>query len=344
MLTYITRRLLLLPVVLMGVTLLIFGFTQFISPYQRLFCYLPSNPSRITQSQIEPLLEKYHLTDPLPVQYFSWLKQVAHGNLGWSQTTHQSVWKTLISRFPATAELALYAIIPTVIFGLYLGIISALHRNDPIDHLTRALAIGGYGLPSFVLGLVFLAIFYGWLDWFPAGRLSTWASVVVQSTGFRSYTGLNTVDALLNGNLKVFFDAVRHLILPVITLAVLNWALTLRVMRSSMLETLREDYVATARAKGLKEREVILKHVARNALLPVVTLAVLNIVFLFNGVVVIETVFNYKGVGLWAANAALQLDVPAIIAVTLFAAILVLFGNLAVDLLYAALDPTVRYN
>jgi len=334
----------LLPIILLGITFLIFAFMQAVNPYQRLFCFLPTNPSRLTKQQVELLMDKYHLRDPLMVQYISWLNQVLHGNLGWSQASHESVGKTIVKRFPVSAEIALYSFLPMIAIGIYLGIISSVNHNRAIDHFTRLAAITGWAFPTFVLGLTLLAIFYGASGLLPPGRLSTWASLIVHSEQFKTYTGLVTIDALLNGEWRVFLDGLRHLILPVLCLSVIEWALTLRVMRSSMLEVLRQDYITTARAKGLTERTVIMKHAVRNALLPTVTIAGQDLVFLFNGNVVVEVIFNYPGLGQWAADAALQLDVPAIIGFTIFAAVCVLIGNLVVDLLYAILDPRVKYD
>lgn len=333
-----------LPIVLLGVTFLIFLFLQGINPYQRLFCFLPTNPSRLTKQQVELLIDKYHLRDPVFVQYIGWLNQVLHGNLGWSQTSHESVAKTIAKRFPVTAEIALYSFLPMIAIGIYLGIVSSVHHNRPIDHFTRLMAIAGWAFPTFVLALTLLAIFYGWLGLFAPGRLSTWASLIVHSEQFRTYTGLVTIDALLNGEWEVFLDALRHLFLPVLSLSIIQWALPLRVMRSSMLEVLRQDFINTARAKGLTERRVVMKHAVRNALLPTITIAGQDLVFLFSGDVVVEVIFNFPGLGQWAADAALQLDVPAIVGFTLFAATTVLIGNLIVDLMYAILDPRVRYD
>jgi peptide/nickel transport system permease protein len=187
-----------------------------------------------------------------------------------------------------------------------------------------------------------LMVFYAKLDWFPAGRLSQWASQVVSSGAYHQYTGLNTVDSLLNLRFDVFIDALRHLVLPALTLSYLNWALILRVTRSSMLETLRQDYVTTARAKGLKENVVIDRHAKPNALIPVTTIGGLTLITLLNGVVITETIFNYRGMGWFFADAALHLDVIAVLGFSMFNAIILVIGNLVVDVLYAYLDPRVR--
>ena len=191
-------------------------------------------------------------------------------------------------------------------------------------------------------GLLILMIFYGVLRWLPPGRLSVWADDIVFSGSFHRYTGFNTIDTLLNGQWKIFWDAIRHLIGPVVTLAYLSWAFLLRLTRSSMLEVLNTDYVRTARAKGLPERMVIKRHVRRNALIPVVTVAGLMIIGLLGGAMIVETVFDYKGLGLLTVTAAQRLDYTCLLGVTMFSTALLVLANLVVDVLYAYIDPRVR--
>ena len=231
---------------------------------------------------------------------------------------------------------------PIILVGVQLGVISAVHQNKAIDQTTRVVSIVGWSFPTFVFGLLMLMIFYAKLDWFPAGRLSEWASRVVESGSFNSYTGMNTIDGLLNARPDITVDAARHLVLPAITLAYLGWALILRVTRSSMLETLRQDYVTTARAKGLPESAVINRHARPNAMIPVITIGGLTLITLLNGVVITETIFNYRGMGWFFADAALHLDVVAVLGFTMFNAVILVIGNLVVDILYGVVDPRVR--
>ena len=196
--------------------------------------------------------------------------------------------------------------------------------------------------PPLYLGLLVLMIFYANLQWFPPGRLSTGMNTVVSAESFKSYTTLLTIDSLLNGRFDVFIDALRHMILPILTLSYLSWATFLRVTRSSMLETLRKEYVTTARAKGLPERDVIYKHARPNAMIPVITLAGFTVVGLMGGVVITETVFDYPGIGKAAAEAAQQLDVVTVLGFALFNGLILIVANLVVDILYAVIDPRVR--
>jgi peptide/nickel transport system permease protein len=341
--TYILRRLLMLPVVLIGVTLLIFMLLQLLSPFSRLAMFI-TDPNQLKQGpeQLQEMVEALGLDDPAPVQYWRWLKQVVGGDLGWSESARQPVVSALKSRLPGTLELALLAVIPVIFGGIWLGKLTAVYQNRPFDHIGRVVAIVGWSFPTFVFGLLAIMIFYGVLGWFPPGRISIGALRIVTSDAFTSYTGMYTIDGILNGEWYVVGDALRHLIMPVVTLAYLSWALIMRVMRSSMLEAMRQDYVTTARAKGLTEKVVVNKHARRNALLPVTTIAGTMFAGLMGGVVITETVFNRPGLGRFAASAATQLDIPSVLGFALFNGILFVVMNLIVDVLYAYFDPRVR--
>ncbi len=353
MTAYIVRRLLLIPVLLFGVTIIIFGMLSFLGPDERSALYVhdvPKNPQALNG-----IIKRYGLDQPIYVQYWSWLvgrmdpetNQLAggvlRGDFGYSRTEGQPVVDLIKSRFPATAELALWSILPIVVVGIWLGIQAAVHQNTLIDQAARVFSIVGYSFPTFVFGLLVLMIFYAKLRWFPPGRLSDWAQAVVSNPAlFHQYTDLNTLDALLNLRPDIFLDALRHLILPVITLSYINWALFLRITRSSMLETMRQEYVITAHAKGLSERIVINQHARPNALIPVATVAGLQVATLLGGVVITETVFNYPGIGSAAAAAAEQLDVVAVLGFALFNGFILVVLNLLVDVVYAYIDPRVR--
>ena len=343
MITYIIRRLLLLPIVLVGVSILIFALLQLMSPFSRLAAYV-TNPDQLKEGreQLETMVEELGLDDPLWVQYGRWSGEVLRGNLGWSESARRPVLEAILDLFPASAELALYAALPVILLGIWLGKISAVRQDTLIDHSTRVATLIGWSVPTFVFGIILLMVFYGILGWFPPGRLGLTASRIVYSEAFTSYTGMHTIDAILNGNLAVLGDALRHLVLPVFTLASLSWAMLMRLMRSSMLETLRQDYIVTARSKGLPESVVINKHAQRNALLPVTTVAGLMIAGLLNGVVVTEMIFNYRGLGQFAAEAAVSLDTASIVGFSLFNGVLLVLTNLVVDVLYASFDPRVR--
>jgi len=352
MFRYIVRRLLIMPVLLIGVTVLIFLMLSMLTPYERASLYVSDIPKR--QGAIESIIEKYGLDDPIPVQYWHWMVGqkdsntgeieggVLRGDLGWSKVGKSSVTDVIARRLPATAELALWAALPLIGLSIWMGIQAAVHHNKLIVQILRVIAITGWSIPTFVFGLLVLMVFYARLGWFPPERLSDWASRIVQSDQFIRYTQMNSFDALLNLRFDIFLDTVRHLILPVVTLSVVSWAFLLRVTRSSMLDTLRQDYMTTARAKGLAEGVVVRRHAVPNALIPVITVGGLTLIGLFNGVVITETVFNYPGMGSFLAQAALSLDVVSVLGVTLFSSFILVFGNLVVDVLYGVVDPRIR--
>jgi peptide/nickel transport system permease protein len=352
MFAYIIRRLLILPILITGISMIIFLMLSLLSPYERASLYIQDISKR--PGAIDSIIEKYGLNDPIYLQYWYWLVGrtdkatgeinggVLRGDLGFSKVGKGSVMEVVGRRLPPTIELALWSAVPMIGIGIWLGVVSAIHHNRLLDQILRVFSIVGYSIPVFVFGLVVLMLFYAELGWFPPGRLSDWAAQVVQSNAFIRYTQMNTVDALLNLRFDVFEDALKHIVLPVLTLAYLNWAYLLRVTRSSMLDTLRQDYMTTARAKGLSERVVIWRHAMPNGLIPVITISGLILIGLLNGVVITETVFNYPGMGSFLAQAALSLDVVSVLGITLVSSVILVGGNLLVDLLYGVVDPRIR--
>lgn len=340
---YILRRLALLPVVLLALSLMIFSLQLLLTPTQRLAAYV-SGPEALKggAAEVADLIAKYGLDDPFPVQYGRWLGLVVRGDLGWSETARQPVSDALLSLFPATLELVGFSFILSFLLAIWLGTRAGAHHNRLPDHVIRLATILGWSFPTYVFGLVMLLVFYGALDWFPPGRLSQWALIDVGSAGFTRFTGINTLDALLNGNMAIFWDAVRHLVAPVVTLTFVSIASMTRVMRTSMLESLRQDYVRTARAKGVPRHLVVRKHARRNAMLPVITMAGMELAVMMGGVVITETIFDYHGLGQFAANAAAALDFPAVLGFGMYFALVLVLINLAVDLIYPLLDPRVR--
>ncbi|HKJ39677.1 MAG TPA: ABC transporter permease [Anaerolineales bacterium] len=352
MTTYIIRRLMLVPLLLFGVSLLIFGMLQFLGPDERASLYVRDDFK--SENQLNAVIKKYCLDCPIYKQYANWMVGtidsvsgereggILYGNFGWSKTSSQPVSELIKNRFPNTVDLALWSIGPIILIGIWLGVQAAVHHNGIIDQAARIFSIVGTSFPTFVFGLLVLMIFYANLQWFPPGRLDDAYNQVVRSDAFHSYTSLLTFDALLNGRFDIFLDALRHMFLPILTLSYLSWATILRVTRGSMLETLRQEYVTTARAKGLTERDVINKHARPNAMLPVVTLAGFTVVGLMGGVIITETVFNYPGIGAAAAAASVQLDVITVLGFAMFNGLILIVANLVVDVLYGFVDPRVR--
>jgi len=340
--TYIIRRLILLVPTLIGATLLIFAVTQLFDPVARATLYI-TNVQQFTPENVQSIIDQYGLNDPAYLQFGRWFSQVLRGNLGFSRTARQPVAQALVDRFPATAEIVVITAPIIILLGIWLGVKSAVNHDKIVDHLTRTLSIIGWSLPSFWLSIILISIFYVGLGWFPTGRLSQAAqSFVLTNPSFIRYTKLNIVDGILNGQLWISADAVRHLVLPVAVLTTIQIALIVRIMRSSMLEALNKGYIVAARAKGLTSKEVVNKHARKNALIPTITLSGLMVAGMLNGVVITETVYGINGIGLFAANSALSLDIAAVLGFTLFAGVIFVVANLIVDIMYAYLDPRIR--
>ncbi|NLW71882.1 MAG: ABC transporter permease [Chloroflexi bacterium] len=352
MTNYIIRRLLLVPVILFGVSVIIMGMLQLLGPIERSALYVKDFPKN--DRQVDGIIKKYALDRPFHEQYWRWLTGVKdpvtghreggvlYGDFGYSRSASQPVIDIIRTRFPNTVELALWTVVPMLSIGIWLGIKAAVYQNTWVDQLARMFSIVGTSFPTFVFGLLVLILFYAKLGWFMPGKMSDWANQVVRSPQFVNYTKLLTIDSLLNGRFDIFWDALRHMILPILTLSYINWATYVRVMRSSMLETLRMDYVTTARAKGLTEGVVINQHARPNAMLPIVTMAGMSVVGLLGGVIITETVFNYPGIGKATADAAANLDVVTTIGMAIFSGFILIISNLIVDVMYAVIDPRVR--
>ena len=339
MVNYIVRRLLMLPLVVLGVTFLLFFLTQRLSPEMRASLYV-KDPRQM--GALEEVIREYGLRDNVFKQYGRWLKNVAHGDLGYSPSANMPVSQAIKEYLPATIQLAFVTIVFVVFFGVWFGCGSAIHKDEWKDIVARLISVGGFSLPIFVLGLILLMIFYGQLGWFAPGGYSVQTDVLIHSGMFKTYTGFLLIDSLLNGNLRVFWDVLSHLVLPAVTLCIGSFALMVRVMRSSMLEELNKDYVRTARAKGLNKFQVVYKHAGKNAIIPVITLASIQFIRLLGGTVIVETIFDYPGIGRFGVIAAQQLDIAGILGFSLMVAVLFVLGNLLSDILYTAVDPRIK--
>jgi peptide/nickel transport system permease protein len=346
--SFIIRRLLVMPITLIGMSIMIFFMIMLLGPEMRSALYVRDIPKNA--AVMDGIILKYGLNDPIYIQYWRWLwgrtdpdtgqtaGGILRGDFGFARSASRPVSELVQLRFPATLELTLYSIIPIIFVGVWLGVLAAVNHNKWIDQLARVFSIIGYSFPVFVFGIIILMFLYGQLGWFPIGRISDWVKLV----NYREYTGLITVDAILNLRFDIWWDAIRHLVLPVITLSYTNLAVFLRITRSSMLETLRQEYVTTARAKGLPEKDVVNKHARPNALIPVATYGGITIAYLLGGVVITETIFNFPGMGSAAAEAAGRFDVVTVLAFTLITGMILISANLIVDVLYAMLDPRIR--
>jgi peptide/nickel transport system permease protein len=343
--SYIVRRLLLLILVIVGVTILIFMITMLFPPEIRAYLYIRS-PEQARPDSIPRIIAHYGLNDPFYIQYGRWMAELLQGDLGWSYSANQPVVEAIQSRWVFTFEIVMFAA-PIIIFvGIYLGVQSAIHRNGFIDHTFRVGSIVGWSLPSFWLGMILITIFSGQLHLVSIGPLSdnliTFIASSVKTGSWHYYTGVHVFDGLLNGHPEISLDALAHVILPVVVIVTIDVALLIRVMRSSMLEALGKAYITTAKAKGLSKNVVIYKHARRNALIPVATLSGMLVAGLLGGLVITETVFSFGGLGSWAAQAALRTDIPAVLGYAILTAVIFVIANLVVDIMYAYIDPRIR--
>ncbi len=280
---------------------------------------------------------EFGLDLPLWERYFVFLRDLLHGNLGVSITSHRPVLRDIADYAPATLELATLAFLLALLVGIPLGILAAVRRDSWIDQGARLVSLLGVSAPTFWLAFIVLAVFYGRLGWAPGpGRLDPISLAPENGTGFLLW------DYARGGDWDGFADAASHLVLPVIVLAAATLGLITRTTRASMLECLRQDYVRLGRAKGLREKAVVIGHVLPNAMIPIVTLGGLAYANLLTGAVMTETVFSWPGLGRYTFQSAATLDVPAILGITLVVAVVYLVINLLIDLSYALLDPRVR--
>jgi peptide/nickel transport system permease protein len=319
--------------VLLGVSIVVFFMVRAI----------PGDPAQImlgqqaTQEQVQQLRENLGLDKPIFVQYGLFLKDALRGDLGDSIVTGRPVTTELLTRLPATLELTAFAMLIAILVGIPVGVISAVRQYSLLDKTTSVLALTGISMPIFWLAMILVVIFGVNLELLPfPGRLDP-------TTGITAITGLVLVDSLLTLNFAGFWDGLLHLIMPALALATIPMAVIMRMTRSSMLEVMNEDYVRTARAKGVVPWRVVFKHALRNAMLPTITVIGLQTGLLMGGAIITETIFSWPGIGLYTYNSISSRDYASIQGVVLYAALLFVLVNLLVDILYAILDPRVRY-
>lgn len=334
MLKYIFKRLLLLIPVLLGVTVMVFTVMHLFT----------TDPAEIilgqhaTVEQKEELREELGFNRPLHEQYLEFLTGAIKGNFGESLITKTPVVEEISQRLPATLELAFAGLLFASILGVTMGVISAIKQNSIFDYISMSISLAGVSMPIFWLGLVFIVIFSLKLGWLPvAGRIQM---------GYEPahITGLYLLDSLISGDMEAFKSALSHIILPAIALGMYSAALIARMTRSTMLEVLGQDYIRTARAKGLFEKVVIGIHGLRNAMIPIVTVIGLQLGTLLGGAVLTETVFSWPGVGSYTVNSILKSDFTVVQGTVVYLALIFVLVNLIVDILYVYLDPRIKYD
>lgn len=332
---YIVRRLLNLIPVLFGITLLVFLFLHLI----------PGDPAivmlgdRATPDQVEALRERMGLNEPLPLQYLAFLGNLVRFDLGSSIFTGVPIIREILIRWPATFELSVAAMLIALVLGIPAGVLAAVRKNSWLDNLTMSGSLIGVSMPVYWLGLLLVYLFAVNLQWLPpSGRISVDAGL-----SFEPITGFYLFDTLIQGDFAAFQDVLAHLALPALTLSTIPLAILARITRSAMLEVLSQDYIRTARAKGLLELRVIFKHALKNAMLPVITIVGLEFGTLLGGAILTETIFSWPGIGKWIYEGILSRDYPVVQGGVIFVATAFVLINLLVDLSYALLDPRIQY-
>ena len=332
-LAFLLRRIVGIAAVMIGVSVITFAISHVI-PTDPVAAALGDHAS---DEQIAAFRAEYHLDRPLPEQYITYITGIVHGDLGRSIRTRRPVVDDLVDSFPATLELSFTALLVSIVVGIPAGLWSAISRGRLPDLVVRLFALAGGSMPVFWLGLIVIGLFYYQLGWFHGGgRLDTF----VQPPPPR--TGLYVIDSLLAGDFDALGSSLAHLVLPALTLGYFSTAVVARMTRSSMLEVLGQDYMRTARAKGLRESAIVLRHGLRNALIPTITVIGLTFGSLLSGAVLTETIFSWPGLGRYATASAVSLDFPAVLGVTLLAAIVYPLANLVVDIAYYWLDPRIQ--
>lgn len=311
---YVLKRLAQAIPVFLFVTVVIFGLMR----------AAPGDPARImlgpkaTESAVQALEQKWGFNEPLYVQYFKWMANMLTGDFGRSLSDGKPVAKLLAQRLPVTLTLSFFAMVVSLIIAIPAGILSAVRRNTPVDYGAMLFALLGVSMPNFWLGLMLIVVFGLWLGWFPTfGYTSIYAQPI---------------------------QGLQHMILPAIALGTALAAVVTRMLRSSMLEIMNEDYIQTAKAKGINRRKIIRKHALRNALIPTVTIIGLQIGYLMNGSILVETVFAIPGMGRMLADAVFQRNYPVVQGTVVIIALVFIAVNLIVDLMYAYLDPQITYD
>ena len=332
---FVAKRVLAMPLLLLGIVSIAFAISRLIpsDPLVSIVGERALNNEQVVQAA----KRRWGLDGSVGQQYVTYLKNLGKGDMGTSFRTKKSVVSDLRERLPATGELAATAMILGGGGGVLLGVVAAARKDRPVDHVSRFFSLLGSSLPVFWTGLVLLFLLYAKLGWLPGpGRLPARTSAPPH------HTGLYTVDALLDGNFTLFRQSLVRLLLPGFVLGWTMMGVVSRLVRAAMLDELFADYVRTARAKGLKERQVLRSHVLRNALLPVLTILGYSFATLLTGAVLTETIFSWNGIGSYAVVAARNLDYPAINGVCIFGGAMFLLINLVTDVLYAVADPKIR--
>ncbi len=347
LITFFIRRILSILTTLFVVTLVLYGITMLTPTQERAMLYFPNTGAHLTDEQtqrmVDSIIQRYGLDQPFPIQYAHWVARLVQGQWGYSPSAKQDVLQALLQRTPASAELMFYSFLLFIPLGILSGIVAARRQGGPTDLGFQLTAFSATALPPFILALVLLSIFWVGVYWFPLGRLSDTINLTVQSDAFVKFTGLVTIDGLLNGRPDISLDALRHLVLPVFTLSFAHWATLARVTRAAILDELSKEYVLAAKAHGLSQRKILWHHALRNVLVPALNSSALSAASLITSLFVIEIVFLYNGISSLFARSMLGTpDVSIALGFAIYTVLLVLAIMTILDVLQAIVDPRIR--
>jgi ABC-type dipeptide/oligopeptide/nickel transport system permease component len=342
-LQFIIRRLFYAVFAFFVITLVLYGAILLIPPEARAQLYIPKGRGRISENFIPVVIKDHHLNDPLPIQYGYWMQALLAGTWGYSPTLDDDVLDALLQRTPATLELALYSLLIFIPLGLWSGVRAGWAPGKASDLGFRGLAFLGLSMPPVILAMLLMTVFYAQLHWFPPGRVATLLSLQMAKEGFRAYTGMITIDSILNGRFDVLLDAAKHLVLPVLTLSVYQWATLGRISRAMIMGERRKEYLLAAKGRGVAEGKLIWRHAFRNVLAPSLTGMALSAASILTGVYVVEIIFDLNGIsGVIVAATTSQPDAAAVLGFSVYSVIIIITLMLVLDVLQVLVDPRVR--
>ena len=346
-LQFLIRRIIAIPISLIIITMLLYAGVMLTPPETRVTLFYHPNSQRLTEEQIkhsnELYIKQFHLGDPFLIQYSYWVKSLLQGTWGFSPTMNENVLPGLLRRTPATAELTLYSVLLFIPLGLISGVYAGWNQRKPVDNSFRLAAFISTSFPPFILSIILIAVFYVTLGWFAPTRLDLMLALDLKAQGFIQYTGMYTIDGLLNHRLDVTWDAFRHLVMPVLTLSLYHWATLGRITRSTMIGERTKEYIIAAKARGASENSVMWKHAFPNTLAPSITSLALSAASLLTGVFVVEIIYSYNGISDLIVKSIQGVPDPAAaLGFSVYSVIIVLTLMFLMDVLLAVIDPRIR--
>ncbi|MCJ7622416.1 MAG: ABC transporter permease [Anaerolineaceae bacterium] len=331
---------------LLVVTATMYGALMLFPTGARIVLYMdgeqPLRTSEEWDAAADIILEKNDLEAPFLVQYFSWIQNLFKGNWGYSWMLGDNIFHALLRYAPATIELTIYSLLLLIPLGMLSGMMAGLRKNSLFDWVFRIFAFTATSVPLFIVVIIMLSIFYISLHWFPPGRIGISTDLFLKSGAFKTFTGLLTIDGLLNGRWDISLEAFRHLAIPVFALSLAHWATLSRVTRATVIDELGKEYIVSASAKGLPWRVVVWRHIFRNVLTPVLTNSALSATSLISGVYIVELICNFRGISNFIIFGLMETDIPAVIGFSIYSILSVLLIMFVLDLAQAITDPRIR--